>query len=70
MTATAVLWKSTVMAMILALPSLGVFIGIYFGTGNIVAGAIVGFAVHFAMLAFSPRISRRLASGAVRSDAP
>ena len=55
-----VLWKGTIMAMIIAVPSLAVFLGIYFGTGNIVAGAIVGFVIHFVIFAFSGRISRRL----------
>ena len=55
-----VLWKSTIMAMILAIPSLGVFLGIYFGTGNLIVGAITGFVIHFVILAFSGRISKLL----------
>lgn len=54
------IWISTFMAMIFALPSLGLFLGIYFGTGNLIAGAVVGFGVHFVILAFSSRISKFL----------
>ena len=50
-------WISAFMAMIFSLPSLGIFLGIYYGTGNIAVGAILGFAVHFITLAFASRIS-------------
>ena len=53
-------WISAFMAMIFSLPSLGIFLGIYYGTGNIAAGAILGFAVHFITLAFASRISKFL----------
>jgi hypothetical protein len=46
--------------MILSLPPLGLFLGIYFGTGNLIVGAIVGFGVHFVTLAFSSKISKFL----------
>ena len=32
------IWVSTFMAMIFSLPPLGIFLGIYFGTGNLVIG--------------------------------
>ena len=48
------------MALIFALPSLGVFLGIYYGTGNLIVGAVVGFGIHFVTLAFSGRISKYL----------
>jgi hypothetical protein len=48
--------------MILSLPPLGLFLGIYFGTGNLIIGAIVGFGVHFIILAFSSKISKFLTS--------
>lgn len=51
------IWVSTILALILILPSLGVFLGIYYSTGNVVAGAIPGFGLHFVTLAFSGRIS-------------
>jgi hypothetical protein len=54
------IWISTFMAMIFALPSLGLFLGIYFTTGNLIVGAVVGFGVHFVILAFSNRISKFL----------
>ena len=54
------IWVSTFMAMIFALPSLGLFLGIYFLTGNLIVGAVLGFGVHFVILAFSSRISKFL----------
>jgi len=53
-------WVSISMALIFALPSLGVFLGIYYGTGNLLIGAVSGFGVHFVTLAFSGRISKYL----------
>ena len=53
-------WVSTFLAMILTLPALGVFFGIYFATSNLLAGALVGFGLHFVTLAFSERISKFL----------
>ncbi len=53
-------WVSISMALIFALPSLGVFLGIYYGTGNLIIGAVLGFGVHFITLAFSSRISKYL----------
>jgi len=54
------IWISTFMAMIFALPSLGLFLVIYFGTGNLIMGAVTGFGVHFVIFAFSDRISKFL----------
>ena len=48
------------LGMIFSLPPLGIFLGIYFGTGNLIVGAILGFSVHFVTLAFSARISKFL----------
>ena len=53
-------WVSISMALIFALPSLAVFLGIYYGTGNLVVGAVLGFGIHFVTLAFSGRISKYL----------
>lgn len=53
-------WVSTFLALILTLPALGVFFGIYLTTSNLLAGAIVGFGLHFVTLAFSDRISKFL----------
>jgi hypothetical protein len=57
---TNTIWVSTFLAMILALPPLGLFIGIYFGIGNLILGVFVGFGVHFITLAFSSKISKFL----------
>lgn len=53
-------WVSISMALIFALPSLAVFLGIYYGTGNLIIGAVLGFSIHFVTLAFSGRISKYL----------
>lgn len=52
------IWVSSFLAMIFALPPLGIFLGIYFLTGELILGAIIGFGVHFVILAFSGRISK------------
>ncbi len=54
------IWVSTFLAAIFALPALGLLLGIYHYTDNLVAGAIAGFAAHFVTLAFASRISRFL----------
>lgn len=53
-------WVSTFLALILTLPALGIFLGIYFTTLNLVIGAVIGFGLHFVTLAFSDRISKFL----------
>ncbi len=52
------IWVSSFLAMIFTLPPLGLFLGIYFMTGNLIIGAVIGFGVHFVILAFSGRISK------------
>ncbi|PJC49947.1 MAG: hypothetical protein CO032_07310 [Nitrosopumilales archaeon CG_4_9_14_0_2_um_filter_34_16] len=52
------IWISSFLAMIFALPPLGLFLGIYFLTGELILGAIVGFGLHFVILAFSGKISK------------
>ena len=54
------IWISSFLAMIFSIPPLGLFLGIYFGTGNLVLGAVMGFGAHFVILAFSSRISKFL----------
>ncbi len=54
------IWVSSFLAMIFTLPALGIFLGIYYTTGNLIVGAVLGFGVHFVTLAFSAKISRRL----------
>lgn len=53
-------WVSSFLAMIFSIPPLGIFLGIYLGTGSLIAAAVTGFGVHFATLAFAGRISRLL----------
>ncbi len=53
-----IIWVSSFLAMIFTLPPLGLFLGIYFLTGELIIGAVVGFGVHFVILAFSGRISK------------
>ena len=57
---TNTIWVSTFLAMILSLPPLGLFLGIYFVTENLMLGAIVGFGIHFVILTFSSKISKFL----------
>ena len=52
------IWVSSFLAMIFALPPLAIFLGIYFVTGELIIGAIIGFGVHFVILAFSGKISK------------
>ncbi len=59
--AVGAVWVGTCMAMIYALPPLGIFLGVYFwGGGELVVGAVLGFGAHFAILAASGRISAAL----------
>lgn len=51
-------WVSSFLAMIFTLPPLALFLGIYFLTGELIIGAVIGFGVHFVILAFSGRISK------------
>jgi hypothetical protein len=53
-------WVSSALAMILTLPSLGIFLGFYYNGGNLILGAVIGFGLHFALLAFSERITNTL----------
>lgn len=53
-------WVSTALALLLTLPSLGIFLGFYYNGGNLLAGAVIGFGLHFALLAMSERITAML----------
>ncbi len=53
-------WVSSALALIMTLPPLGIFLAFYYNGGNILAGAVVGFGLHFALLALSGRISNTL----------
>jgi lipopolysaccharide export LptBFGC system permease protein LptF len=52
------IWVSSFLAMIFAIPPLAVFLGIYFLTGELLIGIIIGFGLHFVILAFSGKISK------------
>jgi hypothetical protein len=56
------IWVSSCLAIVFTLPPLALLVGIYWNTGNLIAGAIVGFTVHFAILAISPKLSVVLSS--------
>lgn len=56
-------WVSTAMALILTLPPLALFIGMYQMSGiNVGIAAGISFGMHFALLAFSRRISKAIGS--------
>jgi hypothetical protein len=55
-------WVSTAMALILALPPLGVFLTIFQSTGNLFVGISVGFGLHFLLIALSTKISSTLST--------
>ena len=54
------IWVSSFLAMIFALPPLALFLGIYFLTGELIIGAVIGFGLHFVILAFSGKISKTI----------
>lgn len=52
------IWVSLLLAIIFAIPPLALFLGIYHFTGELIIGAVIGFGIHFVILAFSGRISK------------
>lgn len=52
--------NSSILAVIFTVPALTIFLVIYYGTGNLLVGAVLGFGIHFVTLAFSGRISKWL----------
>ena len=50
-------WVSTALALILTLPSLGIFLGFWYNGANLIIGAVTGFGLHFVLLAISEKIS-------------
>ncbi len=50
-------WVSTAIALILTLPPLGIFLGVWHSGGNLIIGTIIGFGLHFVLLALSEKIS-------------
>jgi hypothetical protein len=55
-------WVSSALALIMTLPPLGIFLAFYYNGGNILVGAVIGFGLHFVLLALSERISNALSS--------
>ena len=55
-------WVSSLLAAILAVPSIGIFIYILTIFDSILAGALLAFGIHFALLSVADRISNFLVS--------
>jgi len=53
-------WVSSIVAAILAVPSIGVFVYFYTVLDNILIGGVLAFVVHFALLSVSDKISNFL----------
>ena len=63
-------WVSSIVAAILAVPSIGVFVYFYMVLDNIVIGGILAFVVHFALLMKSDKISNFLTCLLYTSPSP
>ncbi len=55
-----ILGKSTILALLFTVPSLGIFLAIYYTTCDLLIAAVVGFSIHFVIFAFSGKISKLL----------
>jgi hypothetical protein len=53
-------WLTTAMALVLVMPPLAIFLSIHHTMEDILTAAIVGFGIHFVILAFSVRICSQL----------
>ena len=53
-------WVSSILAAILAIPSLGVFVYFFTVLDNILVGALLAFGIHFVILSVSDRIANFL----------
>ena len=53
-------WVSTTLALILTLPSIGIFLFVFLETGGWLTGALLAFGIHFVILAFSEKMSNFL----------
>ena len=56
------IWVSSFLAMIFSIPPLGIFLGFYYTTGDVILGAVLGFGIHFVTLAFAGKISKFLSN--------
>jgi lipopolysaccharide export LptBFGC system permease protein LptF len=55
-------WVSTALALILTVPPLGLFLGIFQTTGSLLVGVTIGFGLHFLLIALSGKISSALST--------
>lgn len=53
-------WVSSILAAILAVPSVGIFVYFYTVLDNILVGALFAFGIHFVILSISDRIANFL----------
>ena len=53
-------WVSSILAAILAIPSIGVFVYFFTVLDNILVGALLAFGIHFIILSVSDRIANFL----------
>jgi hypothetical protein len=53
---------SVILALLFTVPALGIFLGVYWHTNNLMMGIIIGFTVHFVILGFSHPISQSISS--------
>ena len=53
---------SVILALLFTVPALGIFLGIYWHTDNLVIGAIMGFSTHFVTLGLAHPLSRSIST--------
>ena len=53
-------WVSSILAAILAIPSIGVFVYVFTVLDNILVGALLAFCIHFVILSVSDKIANFL----------
>ena len=53
-------WVSSILAIILTVPSIGIFVYFFSMLDSIVAGALLAFGIHFALLSISDNIAKFL----------
>ncbi|HXV88783.1 MAG TPA: hypothetical protein VD710_06780 [Nitrososphaeraceae archaeon] len=53
---------SVILALLFTVPTLGIFLGIYWHTDNLLMGVIMGFSIHFITLGFAHPISQSISS--------
>ena len=53
-------WVSSILAAILAIPSIGVFVYVFTVLDNILVGALLAFGIHFVILSVSDKIANFL----------